>query len=183
MKRIWIMCICICLCLALVGCAASVAPSEEQTAPAEEQIPEEPDGDSALLPDMDRLREGLNELPEFDVPTEITMDDVRGQAGVYQKISAEQALLMMQDLADVTVVDVRTQEEYDAGHIEGAVLVPSDSIGDTQPDALPDTEKVLLVYCRSGVRSEAASRKLLNLGYLYVYDFGGIIDWPYDVVQ
>ena len=44
-------------------------------------------------------------------------------------------------------------------------------------------DATILVYCRSGRRSKEAAEKLLALGYQNVYDFGGIVDWPYDVVQ
>ena len=84
---------------------------------------------------------------------------------------------------EVVVVDVRTQEEYDGGHIENAVLVPNESIGSEMPEALPDKEAPLLVYCRSGRRSKDAAEKLLALGYQSVYDFGGVIDWPYELVK
>lgn len=100
----------------------------------------------------------------------------------YQKITAEEAKKMMED-GGVTVVDVRTQEEYEEGHISGSVVVPVESIGDELPKALPDTDAVLLVHCRSGVRSKAASQKLIDLGYKNVYDFGGIKDWPYETVK
>lgn len=99
-----------------------------------------------------------------------------------QKITAEEAKEKM-DAETVTVVDVRTPEEYEAGHIEGAVNVPLDTIGDTQPALLDDPEAVLLVYCRSGVRSASAARKLAELGYQNLFDFGGILDWPYDTVK
>ena len=84
---------------------------------------------------------------------------------------------------EVVVVDVRTREEYDGGHIENAVLVPNESIGSEMPEALPDKEATLLVYCRSGRRSKDAAQKLLELGYQNVYDFGGVIDWPYELVK
>ena len=100
----------------------------------------------------------------------------------YQKISAEEAYEMMAS-QEVVVVDVRTQEEYDGGHIENAVLVPNESIGSEMPEALPDKEATLLVYCRSGRRSKDAAEKLLKLGYQSVYDFGGVIDWPYELVK
>ncbi len=103
-------------------------------------------------------------------------------AAEYHKITPEEAKEKM-DAGDVVVVDVRTQEEYDEGHIKDAVLVPNESIGGTMPEALPDTDATLLVYCRSGRRSKEASDKLLALGYRNVYDFGGMIDWPYDVVK
>ena len=100
----------------------------------------------------------------------------------YQKISAEEAYEMMAS-QEVVVVDVRTQEEYDGGHIENAVLVPNESIGSEMPETLPDKEATLLVYCRSGRRSKDAAEKLLKLGYQSVYDFGGVIDWPYELVK
>ena len=109
-------------------------------------------------------------------------EDMTGKAA-YQKISAEEAYEMMASQEVVVVVDVRTREEYDGGHIENAVLVPNESIGSEMPEALPDKEATLLVYCRSGRRSKDAAQKLLKLGYQSVYDFGGVIDWPYELVK
>ena len=100
----------------------------------------------------------------------------------YHKISAEEAYEMMVS-QEVVVVDVRTREEYDGGHIENAVLVPNESIGSEMPETLPDKEATLLIYCRSGRRSKDAAQKLLKLGYQSVYDFGGVIDWPYELVK
>ena len=100
----------------------------------------------------------------------------------YHKLSAEEAYEMMAS-QEVVVVDVRTREEYDGGHIENAVLVSNESISSEMPEALPDKEATLLVYCRSGRRSKDAAQKLLKLGYQSVYDFGGIIDWPYELVK
>lgn len=98
----------------------------------------------------------------------------------YHKITAEEAKKMM-DEGGVTVVDVRTQAEYEASHIPGAVLVPNESIDSEEaPEALPDQDAVLLVHCRTGIRSKQASDKLVALGYTQVYDFGGIVDWPYE---
>jgi rhodanese-related sulfurtransferase len=82
-----------------------------------------------------------------------------------------------------TVVDVRTRQEYEAGHIEGAMNIPNETIGSDKVDALPDLEATILLYCRSGARSSQAARKLIALGYTNVLDFGGIIDWPYEVVK
>ena len=112
------------------------------------------------------------------VPTE---EDAPSKAA-YHKISAEEAYEMMASQEGV-VVDVRTREEYDGGHIENAVLVPNESIGSEMPEALPDKEATLLIYCRSGRRSKEAAQKLLSLGYQNVYDFGGVIDWPYELVK
>ncbi len=98
----------------------------------------------------------------------------------YEKISPEEAKLMMGH-DHVLVVDVRRPEEYKEGHIPGAVLVTNETIGTTLPKELPDKKATLLVYCRSGVRSKQASQKLVRLGYEKVYDFGGIISWPYEI--
>lgn len=98
----------------------------------------------------------------------------------YQKISPEKAKYMMEH-ESVQIVDVRHEKEYREGHIPGAVLVTNETIGDTLPEELPDKKAVLLVYCRSGVRSKQASQKLVRLGYENVYDFGGIINWPYEI--
>ena len=97
----------------------------------------------------------------------------------YHKITAAEAKDRM-DAGGVTIVDVRTAEEYADKHIPGAVLVPNESIGAEPPAGLPDKDAVLLVYCRTGVRSKQASHKLEALGYTQIYDFGGIVDWKYE---
>ena len=104
------------------------------------------------------------------------------RVGEYRKITAEQASEMM-NTQEVVIVDVRTQSEYDEGHIQNAVLIPNETIGSEPPANLPDKNAVILVYCRSGRRSEEAARKLVNLGYVSVYDFGGINDWTYGTVK
>ena len=110
-----------------------------------------------------------------------TSEDTTDKAA-YHKISAEEAYEMMVS-QEVVIVDVRTPEEYDGGHIPNAILVPNESIGDDMPEALPDKEATLLIYCRSGRRSKEASEKLLKLGYKSIYEFGGVIDWPYELVK
>ena len=106
----------------------------------------------------------------------------RERVGEYRKITAEQAYEMM-NTQEVVIVDVRTQSEYDEGHIQNAVLIPNETIGSEPPTNLPDKNAIILVYCRSGRRSEEAARKLVNLGYVIVYDFGGINDWTYGTVK
>lgn len=97
----------------------------------------------------------------------------------YRKIDAETAKEMM-DEGNVTVVDVRREDEYAGGHVPGAVLVPNESIGTEPPEELPDKDAALIVYCRTGVRSRQAADKLVEMGYTAVYDMGGIVDWPYE---
>ena len=99
----------------------------------------------------------------------------------YQQITQEEAKAMM-DTQEVIILDVREQDEFDAGHIPGAVLLPVGSIsGDTAAAVIPELDSVVLVYCRSGNRSKTASSALAELGYTNVYEFGGINTWPYEV--
>ena len=99
----------------------------------------------------------------------------------YQQITQEKAREMM-DAQQVIVLDVREQNEFDAGHIPGAVLLPVGTIAkDTAAVVIPELNSVVLVYCRSGNRSKTASKALAGLGYTNVYEFGGINTWPYEV--
>ena len=100
----------------------------------------------------------------------------------YTQISQETAKQMMAADDGHAIVDVRRQDEYDAGHIPGAILVPNESIGSEAPEALPDPDQILLIYCRSGNRSRQAAQKLADIGYRNVYEFGGIIDWTGEIV-
>ena len=99
----------------------------------------------------------------------------------YQQITQETAKEMM-DTQEVIVLDVREQDEFDAGHIPEAVLLPVGTITeDTAAAVIDDLDTVVLVYCRSGNRSKTASQALADLGYTNVYEFGGINTWPYEV--
>lgn len=98
----------------------------------------------------------------------------------YQQISQEEAKEMM-DTQDVIILDVREQDEYDSGHIPGAVLLPVGTIDEeTAAEVIPEKDSTVLVYCRSGNRSKTASSVLAELGYTNIYEFGGINTWPYE---
>lgn len=98
----------------------------------------------------------------------------------YRQISQEEAKKMM-DAQEVVILDVREQDEYDSGHIPGAVLLPVGAIDeDTAAAVIPEKDATVLVYCRSGNRSKTASSALAELGYTNVYEFGGIKTWPYE---
>lgn len=100
--------------------------------------------------------------------------------GTYTQISQEKAKEMM-DKQDVVILDVREQDEYDSGHIKGAVLLPVGTINETSAAAvIKNKDTVVLVYCRSGNRSKTASQALVDLGYTNIYEFGGINTWPYE---
>lgn len=96
----------------------------------------------------------------------------------YKQISQDEAKDMMARDDGHIIVDVRRQDEYDAGHIPGAILIPNESIDKERPKELPDLNQIILVYCRSGRRSKEASAKLAKMGYTNIYEFGGIITWP-----
>lgn len=81
------------------------------------------------------------------------------------------------------LLDVRTQEEYNAGYIAGAILLPYDEINAKATIVLPDKEKEIVLYCRSGRRSAIAKKSLLDLGYQKVVDFGGVKRWEGELVR
>jgi phage shock protein E len=111
-----------------------------------------------------------------------TRQSSQSSIAVYQKITPKEAAEMMDD-EDVIVLDVRTVSEYQEGHIEGAVLLPVDRIAKEALTVLPQKDRTILIYCRSGNRSATAARELIRMGYEKVLDFGGINDWPYEIVR
>ena len=110
-------------------------------------------------------------------------DGENGKASTYEQITAEQAKTIMDTEKDYVIIDARTEEEFAEGHIENAILIPEYEIADRAEKELPDKEQLILVYCRSGRRSKIASEELVKLGYTNVKEFGGIIDWPYEIVK
>lgn len=100
----------------------------------------------------------------------------------YEQISQEKAKEMMDEQENAVILDVREQDEFDSGHIAGAVLLPVGIIDEsTAAEVIPSKDTTVLVYCRSGNRSKTASASLAELGYTQVYEFGGIKTWPYEV--
>ncbi len=101
----------------------------------------------------------------------------------YEQISGEEAKKIMDSETGYIIIDARTQEEFDEGHIENAILIPEYEISERAEKELPDKNQLILVYCRSGRRSKIAAQALVELGYTNVKEFGGIIDWKYEVVK
>ena len=89
------------------------------------------------------------------------------KTATYQQITQEEAEEMMRADDGHIIVDVRRQDEFDSGHIPGAILIHNESIGTEQPKELPDLDQVILIYCRSGRRSKEASQKLADMGYTH----------------
>jgi rhodanese-related sulfurtransferase len=101
----------------------------------------------------------------------------------YEQITPHEAKTIMDTESDYIIIDARTTEEFAEGHIENAILIPEYEIADRAEKELPNKEQLILVYCRSGRRSKIASEELVKLGYTNVKEFGGIIDWPYEIVK
>ena len=106
-----------------------------------------------------------------------------GGSATYDQISGAEAKALMDSESGYIIIDARTQEEYDQGHIPGAILIPEYEIADRAEKELPDKDQLILVYCRSGRRSKIAAEELVKLGYTNVKEFGGIIDWKYEIVK
>ena len=117
-----------------------------------------------------------------DGPTTIVVSDIK-ENEMYEMISAQEAKEIMDSGVDHIILDVREQDEYDAGHIPDAILLPYTQIEQKVEDVILDKNALVLVYCRSGRRSKIASETLSALGYTNVKEFGGINDWPYEIVK
>ena len=107
-------------------------------------------------------------------------DKENDQGAVYVNITAEEAKQIMDSEEDYIILDVRTQEEYDEGHIPGATQISHEEIAEKAEDVLTDKDQLILIYCRSGRRSKIAAEALVDLGYTNIKEFGGISDWPYE---
>ena len=118
---------------------------------------------------------GKETTQQTQEPTEMTKE------AVYVNITAQEAKKIMDEREGYIILDTRTREEYDEGHIPGAILIPHDQIREQAESVLTDKDQLILVYCRSGRRSKLASEDLVELGYTNIMEFGGIIDWPYEV--
>ena len=106
-----------------------------------------------------------------------------GGSATYEQISGAEAKALMDSESGYIIIDARTQEEYNEGHIPGAILIPEYEIADRAEKELPGKKQLILVYCRSGRRSKIVAEELVKLGYTTVKEFGGIIDWEYEIVK
>ena len=108
-------------------------------------------------------------------------EESQPQEAVYVNITAQEAKEIMDKETGYIILDTRTREEFDESHIPGAILIPYDQITEKAENVLTDKNQLILVYCRSGRRSKLAAEDLVKLGYTNIKEFGGIIDWPYEV--
>lgn len=98
-------------------------------------------------------------------------------------ISVEQVKADLDEGKDFVLLDVRTPEEYEEGHIEGALNIPLKELAYEVENEIPDVETAIYLYCRSGVRVITAGHILYDLGYENIYNMGGILSWPYEIVR
>jgi rhodanese-related sulfurtransferase len=98
-----------------------------------------------------------------------------------QYVSMDEITTIMQENTNYIILDVRTIEEYNQGHIPNAICIPNETIDENVIKKLPNKNQLILIYCRSGNRSKQAVQKLLNLEYTNLIEFGGIIDWKGEI--
>lgn len=153
------------LAIVLTGCGSNqTSPKENITEP----------------PDQTKDTENLSGRTE---KAENPPDSEKAETPFYEQISQEKAKELIDSDNTAIILDVRTQSEYDQAHIPNAILIPHDQITDLAEGQLTDKDQLILVYCRSGNRSKAASQSLVELGYTNVKEFGGINTWPYETVK
>ena len=105
------------------------------------------------------------------------------EESVIKYVSMDEIVQIMNENSNYIILDVRTMQEYNEGHIPNAICIPNETISENIINKLPNKEQLILIYCRSGNRSKQAAQKLKNLGYTNLIEFGGIIDWAGDVVK
>jgi rhodanese-related sulfurtransferase len=107
----------------------------------------------------------------------------RKKENTYITITPQEAKTIMDSESNYIILDVRSLDEYNTGHIQNAIVIPHDEITEKAPNILNNKEQLILVYCRSGRRSKIAAESLVKLGYTNIKEFGGINDWPYEIVK
>ena len=115
--------------------------------------------------------------------TETTLENSTNKEITYEIISQTQAKDIMDNGTGYVIVDARTSEEFNEGHIKNAINLDYEEVTQKAESLLPDKNQLILIYCRSGRRSKIAAESLCQLGYTNVKEFGGINDWQYEVVQ
>ena len=98
-----------------------------------------------------------------------------GASASYEQISGAEAKALMDSESGYVIIDARTQEEYDQGHIPGAILIPEYEIADRAEKELPDKDQLILVYCRSGRRGKTPYPQYEFLCELRKCGFGAVI--------
>ncbi len=105
--------------------------------------------------------------------------------GEAQSISPERVYELLASKQDIILIDVRTHDEYVAGHIPGAILFPVADINSESAAKIigPDVTRMVIAYCASGNRSRTAASLLLGLGYMNVWNMGSLSTWLFEIEQ
>lgn len=120
---------------------------------------------------------------ESDNQSTVMSDNQSTSPAKVTVLTAEEAKARLDADKDIVILDVRTKEEYLEKHIPNALLLPVDTISEKAATVIPEKTKTYFIYCRSGNRSATAAAMLVQMGYTSIYDFGGIIDWPYETTS
>lgn len=105
----------------------------------------------------------------------------KGGKKMRKRILPKEAKEWIDTKQDMVIVDVRRKEEYEEGHIPNAIVIPLNELETTIEKRIEDKDKTIVIYCRSGRRSEIAVDQLEKKGYTTIYDLGGILDWEYEI--
>ena len=190
-KTAWLLLVTTALSLPTVGCGVKKSSTTEHTAPSP-TVSEQ--GDSVQAPSKapsfseEPSLKSPSTLPTEEQPTVLPTEEQpspsseQGEKMTYEAISQQQAKEIMEGTTPHIILDVREENEFAQGHIPGAILLPHGQIEELAPTVLPDRNALILVYCRSGRRSKIAAEALANMGYRNVKEFGGIVDWKYEIV-
>jgi rhodanese-related sulfurtransferase len=94
------------------------------------------------------------------------------------EVSAEEVKKALDLHENFILLDVRTPEEYEKGHIQTSILLPHDTVSEKVTALIPDKTQKIYVYCLSGSRSSQAAKTMIDLGYSNVYTIShGLLAW------
>lgn len=96
-----------------------------------------------------------------------------------KKVNSDEVRELLKE--DAILLDVRSESEYNEGHIPNAILLNVSDVENKIKDISADYDQAIIVYCRSGNRSAKAAQTLIDMGYRNVYDLGGISNWDYEI--
>lgn len=140
-----------------------------------------------LVAAMSACAANSDKITDTEANSELKMQENKNmnqeQTNTYRQISMDEAVAMMAQESDYIILDVRRPDEFAEGHIPNAINVANETIGTVEIPELPDKDRLIMVYCRSGRRSKEAAEKLVALGYTNIVEFGGILDWTGEVVS
>lgn len=161
--------------------------TETTTETPTNQTQDEPADTVATEPsirDTDAIDEPTQSESESSTQTTDPMESDEDQtAAVRELISPEEARRMLDEEENALLLDVRTEQEYADGHIPGTLLIPITELEERLDEIIAWQNKPVIIYCRSGNRSAQVASILEANGFQYLYDLGGIIDWPYETEQ